>query len=198
MDIGHQQTNGAKKKDKINFKQIIIMEEKDRTEKQAVIPVRKLLDAYEKADENGKEIFLNLYGSDIFINDYKRIKTFEDACNLTGDDPCSIEGITPKHLKAYAKLCVIAKALRGKWKPDWGNFEQCKYFPWFKIEKQDTSLCVSSASRGSCVGLSCLYSYDDVPTADAYCGGALASETYEIAIYFGKQFSEIWKDYLLV
>jgi hypothetical protein len=172
--------------------------EENSEENMAMVPVSKLQAAYNDADEDGKEMLCNLYGGGMFLNDYEKIKTFEDACKVTGDDPSYIEGITPKHLKAYAKLYIIAKALRGSWKPDWADFDQYKYFPWFKIIKKDASLCVGGADHASLVGLSCLSSNPDVSCTYADYGGALASESEEIAIYFGKQFSEIWKDYLLV
>lgn len=172
--------------------------EKEENINMAFVPVTKLQTVYRDADENGKKMLRNLYGEEMFLNDYEKIKTFEDACKVTGDDPSYVEGFTPKHLKAYAKLCIIAKALRGSWTPDWAYFGQYKYFPWFKIIKKDASLCVGGASGGSNVGLSCLTSSSVVSSTSAGCGGALASESEEIAIYFGKQFSEIWKDYLLV
>lgn len=162
--------------------------EKEESIDMFFVPVSKILDAYKDADENGKKMLRNLYGEEMFLNDYEKIKTFEDACKVTGDDPSYVEGFTPKHLKAYAKLCIIAKALRGSWEPDWADFDQKKYFPWFKIIKE----------AGSIVGLSCLSSFPVVSYSGAGYGGALASESEEIAIYFGKQFVEIWKDYLIV
>ncbi len=162
--------------------------EKEENINMAFVPVTKLQTVYRDADENGKKMLRNPYGEEMFLNDYEKIKTFEDACKVTGDDPSYVEGFTPKHLKAYAKLCIIAKALRGSWTPDWAYFGQYKYFPWFKIIKE----------AGSNVGLSCLSSRSDVSNEHASCGGALASESDEIAVYFGKQFAEIWKDYLIV
>jgi hypothetical protein len=172
--------------------------EENSEENMAIISVSKLQTVYDDAGEDGKEMLRNLYGDGMFLNDYEKIKTFEDACKVTGDDPSHVEGITPKHLKAYFKLCIIAKALRGSWKPDWLDFNQYKYFPWFKIIKKDALLCVGSASNGSNVGLSCLDSNNVVSCTGANYGGALASESDEIAIYFGRQFPEIWKDYLIV
>lgn len=158
----------------------------------------KVLTAYKNAEDSGKKMLRDLYGEEMFLNDYEKIKTFEDACKVIGADPRIVKRITPKHLKAYAKLCIIAKALRGDWEPDWANFDEYKFFPWFNIEKKDASLCVGSADLGSDVGLSCLYSRNDVSFTAARYGGALASQSDEIAIYFGKQFTEIWKDYLIV
>ena len=174
------------------------MEKENSDEKQIIIPVSKLRDAYKDADDDGKKIFRSLYGDELFLNDYEKIKTFEDACKVTGENPDFINTFTLKHLKAYIKLCTIAKALNGSWKPDWANFDEYKFFPWFNIEKKYASLCVGGADRGSDVGLSCLCSDSDVSCTYADCGGALASQSEEIAIYFGKQFIEIWKDYLIV
>jgi hypothetical protein len=161
------------------------------------IPTTKILTAYKEADEDGKKMLKGIYGNDLFVNGYEKIKSYEIACDITGDKPIDEKAEMPKHLIAYIKLCTIAKALRGAWKPNWANFDECKYFPWFSIIK-DASLCVGSASDGSDVGLSCVYSSNDVSLACAGSGGALVSETREIAIYFGKQFIEIWKDYLIV
>jgi hypothetical protein len=162
------------------------------------IPTTKILTAYHEADEDGKEMLKNIYGNDLFLDEYEKIKTYEDACKVTGDKPIDEKAEMPKHLIAYIKLCTITKALRGAWKPNWANFDQYKYFPWFKIRKQNASFCVGGADNGSDVGLSRLDWGCGASGAYVRCGGALASETREIASYSGKQFIEIWKDYLIV
>lgn len=139
-----------------------------------------------------------LYGEELFLSGYQNIKTYKDACKVVGMEPTDFLGDTPKHLIAYIKLCTIAKALNKDWKPDWANFDERKFFPWFSIGRKSASLCVGGAANGSDVGLSCLHSSLDVSCTYANCGGAIASQSEEIAIYFGKQFTEIWKDYLIV
>jgi|WetSurMetagenome_2_1015567.scaffolds.fasta_scaffold22847_9 hypothetical protein len=161
------------------------------------IPTTKILTAYQEADEDGKVMLKNIYGNDLFLEEEK-IKTYEDACKVTGDKHIDEKVDMPNRLKAYIKLCTIAKALQGAWRPNWANFDQYKYFPRFKIRKQNASLCVGGANSGSDVGLSCVGSNYVVSGTDVFCGGALASETREIAIYFGEQFVEFWKDYLIV
>lgn len=140
-----------------------------------------------------------MFGEEVFkSNVMDRVKTFEDACRELNIDPVKWleENETNKmdaHVLAYLKLCIIAKALRGSWKPNWANTDEWKYYPWFKI----VPAVVGNAHHGSKLGVSVLYSdYVASYSAAAY-GGALASETEEIAIYFGKQFAEIWKEYLL-
>ena len=56
---------------------------------------------------------------------------------------------------------------------------------------------VGGAYGGAELGVSVLGSGNVASSSLAHCGGALASESREIAIYFGKQFAEIWQDYLL-
>ena len=140
-----------------------------------------------------------MFGEEVFkSNVMDRVKTFEDACRELNIDPVKWleENETNKmdaHVLAYLKLCIIAKALRGSWKPNWANTDEWKYYPWFKI----VPAVVGFAYDGSKLGVSVLYSTYVASHSYAGCGGALASETEEIAIYFGKQFAEIWKEYLL-
>lgn len=140
-----------------------------------------------------------MFGEEVFkSNVMDRVKTFEDACRELNIDPVKWleENETNKmdaHVLAYLKLCIIAKALRGSWKPNWANTDEWKYYPWFKI----VPAVVGNASFGSELGVSVLYSSSVASLSNASFGGALASETEEIAIYFGKQFAEIWKEYLL-
>jgi len=167
-------------------------------EKELITSRSKVIAAYKDANDDGKKMLRGLYGEELFLSGYQKIKTYEDACKVVGTKPTDFPGGTPKHVIAYIKLCTIAKALNLGWKPDWANFYEYKFFPWFNIEEKDASLCVGSADNGSNVGLSCLYSNNVVSCSSAIFGGALASQSEEIAIYFGKQFTEIWKDYLIV
>lgn len=140
-----------------------------------------------------------MFGEEVFkSNVMDRVKTFEDACRELNIDPVKWleENETNKmdaHVLAYLKLCIIAKALRGSWKPNWANTDEWKYYPWFKI----VPAVVGDADGGSKLGVSVLASFSVASASNADFGGALASETEEIAIYFGKQFAEIWKEYLL-
>lgn len=166
------------------------------------------LNAFKKADENGKKLLKDLFGEGALKFDYKDIKQYEDACAVLGEEPVDFEelnttlinnGFEPlsAHEIAYKKLVTIAKALNLGWCPNWEDFDECKYYPWFDIEKKKSPAGVGSASNGADLGVSVLNSHNVASYSNAGCGGALASESREIAIYFGKQFAEIWQDYLL-
>ena len=71
--------------------------------------------------------------------DYKKIKTFEDACEKLGIDPTKLPELTllsdefVKPIVAYYKLLIIYKAINNGWKPDWSNWDQYKYYPWYRV-----------------------------------------------------------------
>jgi hypothetical protein len=121
---------------------------------------------------------------------YTDIKTFEDACKVLNLDSTTIIpdfSLFPKSdkeaMKAHAKLVIIAKAINGDWVPDWNNWDQYKYYPWFEM---------GSPSGGG-------FSYDDYADWGAYSavGSRLCFETREIAKYVGKQFEDLYKVYFV-
>lgn len=165
------------------------------------------INAYNKADENGKKLLKDLLGETAFKFDYKDVNSYERACAVIGEEPVDFEelndtlennGFEPlsAHEIAYKKLVTIAKALNLGWCPNWADFDEYKYYPWFDLKKESPA-GVGGAHSGSSLGVSCLASPYVASPSRAYGGGALASESREIAIYFGKQFAEIWQDYLL-
>jgi hypothetical protein len=120
--------------------------------------------------------------------DYTTIKTFEDACKQLGLDPLSLPDITgiPEEFKkpviAGFKLMIVYKAINNGWKPDWSNWDQYKYYPWFDV--------LSSGFGFSATDYYCDYT-------DACVGSRLCTDTLEKALYIGKQFEAEYKDYFL-
>ena len=166
------------------------------------------INAFNKTDEKGKKLLEDLFGENTFKFSYKDVKSYEDACAFLGEDPVDFEelndtlesnGFKPlsAHEIAYKKLVTIAKALNHGWSPNWADFDEYKYYPWFDLKKEDTPAGVGGADSGAALGVSCLDSNNVASFADANYAGALASGSREIAIYFGKQFAEIWQNYLL-
>lgn len=166
------------------------------------------INAYNKADESGKKLLKDLLGDNTFKFDYKDVNTYERACAVIGEEPVDFEelndildnnGFNPlsAHEIAYKKLVTIAKALNLGWCPNWADFDEYKYHPWFDLKKEKAPTGVSGASSSVALGGSVLDLGDVASSSGAACGGALASESQEIAIYFGNQFAEIWQDYLL-
>ncbi len=122
---------------------------------------------------------------------YTDIKTFEDACKKFSIEPDSVFVTLPEQMKhhqvalnAHAKLVIAAEAVQDGWKPDWKNWDQRKYFPWFEM---------GSPSGGG-------FSYDGCAywDADSYVGSRLCFETREQAEYFGKQFSHLYEAYMVL
>lgn len=111
------------------------------------------------------------------------VKTFEDARKLTGrpdvPDFSNLPTDMRKHFEAQYKMIVIAEALNEGWIPDWYNYNEYKYYPWFEM-----SPC-SFAFRGS----DC-----DYADAAAGSGSRLKFRTRELAKYAAEQFIDIWKD----
>lgn len=76
---------------------------------------------------------------------YQNIKTWEDACKVHNVDPTKLPEVSmlpakfQKWLIATYKMGVITEAINTKedgkiWVPNWNDWNQYKYFPWFEIE----------------------------------------------------------------
>lgn len=145
------------------------------------------------------------------LDDYKSIKTYEDACEALGEEPVGDLGDhVDKHIIALIKLETISRALWGKdWqpKPD-PDPDGSKYFyyPWFVLytqsemdsmnEEDRGALLGADASDGAAAGFGYLYANYRSSYSVAGIGFRLCQETEEKAKYFGIQFKEIWADYL--
>jgi hypothetical protein len=118
--------------------------------------------------------------------DFRTIKTFEDACKKLNIDPNQLPNVPydefHKPIIAAYKLMIIYKAINNSWVPDWNNYDQYKYFPWFGV--------LSSGFGFSC---SCYY-YDYARTT---VGSRLCTDTSEKAIYIAKQFEAEYREYFL-
>lgn len=143
------------------------------------------------------------------LDDYKSIKTYEDACEALGEEPVGDLGDhVDKHIIALIKLETISRALWGKdWqpKPD-PDGSKYFYYPWFALytqsemdsmnEEDRGALLGADADYGAYAGFGCLRAYSRSSSSNAGIGFRLCQETEEKAKYFGIQFKEIWADYL--
>ena len=113
----------------------------------------------------------------------EKIKTFEDAMNATGrkemPDFSSFPEDMRKHFEALFKMVVIVEALNEGWKPDWDNYSEAKYYPWFEMSPSSFAFDDSG----------CGFEY-----ACAGSGARLNLKSIELAEYCGEQFNDIWKD----
>ena len=155
------------------------------------------------------------------LEDYKSIRTYEDACEaleeetilnkttrMMYDNLGNIIGEFPKHIIALMKLETISRALWGKNfepKPD-AEGTAIYYYPWFvlytevEIENMDDddkgALLFAYAAYGATAGFGYLSANHRSSSAGAGLGFRLCQETEEKAKYFGKQFANIWAEYL--
>lgn len=144
------------------------------------------------------------------LDDYKSIKTYEDACEALGEEPVegSLEDHVDKHIIALIKLETISRALWGKdWqpKPD-PDGSKYFYYPWFDLytqsemdsmsEEDRGALLGATATSGAAAGFGCLSASYRSSASNTTVGFRLCQETDEKGKYFGVQFKEIWADYL--
>lgn len=149
----------------------------------------------------------------------ERVKTFEDACKELGEDHKLVQQFKAiqeaiaedKEATAYFKLSIITAALNEGWEPDFTNDDEYRYYPylciWTKEELEDKDeawkedhnlqlwLCGGSSSHGANCGLAFADSYDAWSDANASLSARLAHKTEKLAIYSGKQFTELWTNY---
>lgn len=159
------------------------------------------------------------------LDDYTSIKTYEDACEALDISPILSEDRNkvlcaefpgrydfrqhmPKHIIALMKLEIISRALWGRnWEPK-PNTNGLKglYYPYFSLwtkddlnglnEKQRGALLSVTTSCGTKAGFGCLYAIQRVSCVNANIGFRLCQEYEERAMYFGRQFVELWAEYL--
>ena len=199
------------------------------------IEKEKLQAAYKNACDCVKDAFEKLFGEDVLetakptLDDYKTIKSYEDACDVLGLSPILSENRNkalcaqfpdhydfrqnmPKHIIALMKLEIISRALWGKSfepEPD-AEGNKIYWYPWFALYTKDEvdrmsdeerkSLCGAlfggHAYHGALAGFGSLDAYNRSSDSAASLGFRLCQETEEKAAYFGRQFIELWAEYL--
>lgn len=149
----------------------------------------------------------------------ERIKTFEDAVNAIGEDHPLVaqyktinsafkEADNNLHLFAYTRLAIIAEALNEGWRPEYTE-DEYRYYPWFGLYTQEEYDDMDDEDKECCRfvgrsyhsahaygGLVCASAHSGSAYSNANIGSRLAFKSRELAIYCGKQFIEIWINYL--
>jgi hypothetical protein len=207
-------------KDKINK---VVDDLKQVSMKQITVQVPDGKDAvWQKVENVGQVLMLIDETNDAKIDDRpvtERIKTFEDAYNALGEvNPLckhydnmrylEDEQLPGKDILAYLKLRIIAAALNEDWTPQFTKDER-RYYPYFYLytqqeidemsedDKKELWLFGGSSYNGAYCGLAYATSNNAVwSTSASYLSARLAVKNYDLALYFGKQFIEIWSDYV--
>ena len=119
------------------------------------------------------------------VTPMQSIKTVEDALNVTGMPVTPEFNEVPEKLREYFKAVyeavVITKAIVGDWKADWNDGSQRKWYPWFKMSSGGFVFCDT---------------YCDYSRASAGNASRLCFSSDEIATYAGKQFLQLYSDFI--
>lgn len=180
------------------------------------------LAAYDNTDANGRELLEHLFGKELFAKKdiTERVKTFEDACSELGeehpfvllynvfDEEIASQSIcdSDKDVITYMKLRIITAALNEGWEPKFTE-DECRYYPWFELFTQqeldnmsddDKSRVVGRAlySSNAGGGLAYAYAYNVSLYSYGFNGSRLAFKTRELADYAGRQFIELYADFV--
>ena len=185
---------------------------------QVTINKDNILNAYQQASEEQKELLENMFGYDMFQpkNIRDRIRTFDDALHALGDKHELVKDYKnlivcdcfPKDIIAYAKLKIIVDALNEGWKPTFDDGEH-RYYPMIYIytkedyeelsENKKKELIVVGNSKIK-LNENCSDIYALEVSTLSYSvfsnGYYLSLRTWELAEYCGKQFIDIWAEFL--
>lgn len=178
-----------------------------------------VLNAYKHASEEQKALLESMFGKDMFQpkNIMERVKTFEDACEVLGEDHqyvlayrewMRISYANCKDISAYLKLRIICAALNEGWKPTFSD-DECTYYPWFFFYTKDEYDELDEDVKKECHiigrlhktlsqngGIVFVSSINASSNTYSHYGFMIAFKTLELAKYCGKQFIDIWVDYL--
>lgn len=116
----------------------------------------------------------------------ERIKTIDDVLadhGFTKEDFERITALFDEDEKTYRILKMLAKSLNEGWTPDWNNPAEDKYFPWFYLNDGSSGFRFSGSAEWS--------SGWDV-------GSRLCYKTRELSDYAGKQFIDVYKQFMLI
>ena len=152
----------------------------------------------------------------------ERIKTFEDACNELGEDhpmvsvydalvtrangEQSLAEWMGKDVVAFLKLRIITEALNEGWHPKFTE-DEYRYYPWFYIYTKEEYDNFSEEEKRRCVGRALNNAFASGGLVYAYAGRAsslsrtahgarLAFSNRDLAEYAGRQFIDIWTDFV--
>lgn len=183
------------------------------------ISKQDLLKAYREAEQSQKEFMKQLFGADTFAINFNvmgRVKTFQDAVNELGDEHPLVKQYNMLYSEfgstmdadiiAYLKLRIIAAALNEGWEPKFTK-DEWRYYPYFYVLTKEEYEQLSAEGKRRCVGRSdsnagadggLVYAHTNNGSAHLIpnVGVRLAFRTRKLAEYAGKQFIDIWADFI--
>lgn len=189
-------------------------------EEKISIQRENVLNAYKHASEEQKSFLESMFGKEMFQskNIIERVKTFEDACEVLGEDHQYVKAYREwmrisyadcKDITAYLKLRIICAALNEGWKPKYDGYEGRNYILFYMYTKKEYyELKGDKKKRIRVLGIPNRFAslhdgnvYAIPGSAKAfsniYTGYMLTLKTEELANYCAEQFIDIWSDYLV-
>lgn len=151
----------------------------------------------------------------------ERVKTFEDACAVLGENHLYVQMFQDIYTKsekaganvnsdvvAYLKLRIITAALNEGWEPQFTS-DEWRWYPWFRLLTKSDIEELSEEERCRVVGRASYYAdaYGGLVCAGAYSvssfsctfvGSRLAFKSEELAYYAGTQFAEIYANFCFI
>lgn len=123
----------------------------------------------------------------------EKVKSFEDAYNLLGLESANLPVVDmlpekdQKSIIAFYKLTIILRALNEGWEPNWGDWDERKYYNWFYVEENG-----DPRSSG--------FRFDDTVCARTFAdvGSRLCFKSKELAQYAAEQFKELYREYFFI
>ena len=178
------------------------------------IDKEKAINAYKQGSEEQKKVLEKVFGVETFKpkNVMERVKTLSDALKELGPNHILVKeynvinnNMTTLSMKHYSQLCVITAALNEGWYPKFIKDEK-RYFPCFFLytdneirnmsEEEKTGLIYRTLYNSNETGGVSL-AFTNCDTTTVRIRSRLAFKTSELAEYAGKQFADLYVDYLL-
>lgn len=151
----------------------------------------------------------------------ERVKTFEDACAVLGENHLYVQMFQDIYTKsekaganvnsdvvAYLKLRIITAALNEGWEPQFTS-DEWRWYPWFRLLTKSDIEELSEEERCRVVGRAnssanayggLVYAYASHVSTYSYThyGSRLAFKSEELAYYAGTQFAEIYANFCFI
>ena len=177
-------------------------------ERNVKISLEKAREWYNSGNESLKEVALQAFKeSELVVNPWETIKTFEDACRVLNINPKTVDLIYDAHLQNMYKLQIMKKALNGAdWEPKLNT--GIIYYPWMRYYPKGNSYDSSWKPVANFKAKEDNKVYTLVGGDYSFCGGGLGDCGYwyghvyaypgllgckskEIAEYFGITFGKL-------
>ena len=183
-----------------------------------------VLEAYEKArkaHEPSIMAFLEaLFGEDMFKpkDVMERVKTFDDAIQELGEEHQFVKAFRSIYtgtdsdiadVVAYHKLRIVCAALNEGWEPQFTKDEK-RYYPWFYLytkeeideitadERKELNMTSTDGYQAAYAGFASACPSDAPSDSFTSVGSRLCLKSDTLAKYCGRQFTDIWADFLLI